>query len=168
VTPLHHVQTDSKATIGELVLNLNGAHTPTGWVTIEELLRFLIHDLGVPAKTDWPEIVSEGEDRFFEDFARKRKFWPLRLVGETPGGRPEQVRHPKRLASWMRCLLPSCIRSLSAAAVSGLALAKLSLAIDRVSRKLGDPPEYALLLDLVAEHHGSPPARQGLPHADAR
>jgi hypothetical protein len=78
--PRHHVQSDSKATLGDVMLDLNRAHTPTGWVTIEELLRFLIRDLGVPANSDWPDIVSEGEDKFFEDFTSKRKFWPLRLV----------------------------------------------------------------------------------------
>jgi hypothetical protein len=42
-------------------------------VTIEELIRLLIHELGVvsPA-TDWPAILMESERKFFEDFTGKR------------------------------------------------------------------------------------------------
>jgi hypothetical protein len=47
---------------------------PTGWVTIEEVIRFLIVDLGMspPCGDDWPNVVRESERKFYEDFTGKR------------------------------------------------------------------------------------------------
>ncbi len=40
---------------------------PTGWITIEELLRFLIHGLGVKSRTSsWDKKLRESEERFRE------------------------------------------------------------------------------------------------------
>ena len=52
----HHVQFTVGTRLGPAVLDLNRVHTPTGWVTIEELIRFLIHELGVtsPARIGQP------------------------------------------------------------------------------------------------------------------
>jgi hypothetical protein len=42
-------------------------------VTIEEIIRFLIHDLGVqPVSDDWPLKLEESEREFFENFTSKR------------------------------------------------------------------------------------------------
>jgi len=42
-------------------------HIPTGWVTIEEVIRFLITDLGVPPLIDkWDEELRESEKQFRE------------------------------------------------------------------------------------------------------
>src|SRR5262249_31378906 len=38
----HHIQQRAAIKIGQASLDLNKAHVPTGWVTIEEVLRFLI------------------------------------------------------------------------------------------------------------------------------
>ncbi len=47
---------------------------PTGWVTIEEVIRFLIVDLELkpPCGDDWPSTLAESERAFFEEFASKR------------------------------------------------------------------------------------------------
>lgn len=84
--PRHHVQTRSKIVAPDeiTVLPLDRLHTPSGWVTIEEVIRFLIHDLGVkPRDNAWPTVLGEGDRRFYEDFTSKRH-WALRLL---PGGR---------------------------------------------------------------------------------
>jgi hypothetical protein len=55
-------------------LDLKKAHLPTGWVTIEEILRFLISELGVtsPCGARWDEELRDGERRFYEEFTSKR------------------------------------------------------------------------------------------------
>ncbi len=54
-------------------LDLNKIHTPTGWVTIEELVRFLISELRVkPVSSKWAEIVAASEMRFREEFTAAR------------------------------------------------------------------------------------------------
>jgi hypothetical protein len=61
---------------------MNRAHAPSGWVTIEELLRFLIVDLGVvPVTRNWPQVIADSEKRFYEEFTSKRYRPPrLRLI----------------------------------------------------------------------------------------
>ena len=60
---------------GNGTLDLNKAHLPTGWVTIEEVIRFLIVDLDVqpPCGDDWPAKLRVSEDAFFQDFTGKRE-----------------------------------------------------------------------------------------------
>jgi hypothetical protein len=59
-------------------LDLNRAHVPTGWVTIEEIIRFMIVDLGVkpPCRSRWPEVLVASERKFFEEFTSKRYISP--------------------------------------------------------------------------------------------
>jgi hypothetical protein len=46
-------------------------HIPTGWVTIESVLRFLIAELGVkPLSSNWPNVLSESEEQFKKWTAR--------------------------------------------------------------------------------------------------
>ncbi len=51
-------------------------------MTIEELLRFLIVDLGVvPVTRNWPQVIADSEKRFYEEFTSKRYRPPrLRLI----------------------------------------------------------------------------------------
>lgn len=71
--PRHHLQAPAQIKWETHTLDLNKIHTPSGWVTIEELLRFLIVELGVsPASPDWPTIVADSEDVFFQEFSGKR------------------------------------------------------------------------------------------------
>jgi hypothetical protein len=70
----HHAQLSTAVELGDATLDLNKAHLPTGWVTIEEVIRFLIVDLGMspPCGDDWPNVVRESERKFYEDFTGKR------------------------------------------------------------------------------------------------
>ncbi|MBI4601508.1 MAG: hypothetical protein HY721_06035 [Planctomycetes bacterium] len=57
----HHVQL--AAHLPGIGLDLNRAHVPTGWVPIEEVIRFLIVELGVkpPCGESWPEKLAASE-----------------------------------------------------------------------------------------------------------
>lgn len=69
----HHVQIGASLPFGEGQIDLNRLHSPTGWVTIEEMIRFLIYDLGVtPVSDEWPAALEESEREFFENFTGKR------------------------------------------------------------------------------------------------
>lgn len=56
--------------LGEDVLAARGrltpkAHVPTGRISLEEVLRFTIEDLGVlPLRDDWDEVLRESQQRF--------------------------------------------------------------------------------------------------------
>lgn len=44
--------------------NLNDWHTPTGWIAIEDVLRFCITDLGVtPLSDDWDQRLRERDEQ---------------------------------------------------------------------------------------------------------
>ena len=64
----------TRLAIGDGELDLDKAHLPTGWVTIEEVIRFLIFDLGMqpPCGDSWPDLLEKSERKFFEDFTGKR------------------------------------------------------------------------------------------------
>jgi hypothetical protein len=69
----HHVQIGTTLPFGGGGIDLNRVHVPSGWVTIEEMLRFLIYDLGVPpVSTDWPKVIMDSEREFYENFTSKR------------------------------------------------------------------------------------------------
>jgi hypothetical protein len=82
----HHVQVTTGVRLGGSIFDMNRAHTPSGWVTIEEILRFIIVDLGVlPRTKNWPSVLAASERKFYEDFTSKRyKPQHLRIL---PGGR---------------------------------------------------------------------------------
>jgi hypothetical protein len=64
--PRHHCHLQSKMPcFGDRQLLLAKIHVASGWVTIEEVIRFLIHELAVPPKADnWDEILQESEAKF--------------------------------------------------------------------------------------------------------
>ncbi len=67
----HHLQGKLEIPFGRSQLNLNKLHLPTGYTTIEDVIRFCIVDLGVrPLSDDWHEVL-EGSYRLF-----KTKFAP--------------------------------------------------------------------------------------------
>lgn len=70
----HHFHAEAEVEIGRGCLDLNKCHTPTGWVTIEEMIRFLIIELGhVPPCGDrWPDELVASEKAFYESFTSKR------------------------------------------------------------------------------------------------
>lgn len=64
----HHLQGDVALPLGAGV-SLNDLHLPTGYVTVEEVLRFCIVDLGVPPlATDWSEQLEASYALFKGDF----------------------------------------------------------------------------------------------------
>lgn len=66
----HHLQGPVRLQIGRAGLSLNDLHLPTGYVTIEEVLRFCIVDLGVrPLSPRWHRLLQESHQRFKDDFA---------------------------------------------------------------------------------------------------
>lgn len=67
----HHVQGPMHLTVGDAPgLLLDDLHLPTGFVTIEEVRRFCIDDLGVePISRDWHEILDMSYERFKGEFA---------------------------------------------------------------------------------------------------
>lgn len=68
----HHHHSNAAIPFGSQTLNLQRLHLPTGWVLIEEVLRFLFHDLGVqPRVADWPGRLRSSEDRFHTEFTSK-------------------------------------------------------------------------------------------------
>ncbi len=57
----HHLQGAVPLQIGRYPLSLNDLHLPTGYVAVEEILRFCISDLGVrPRSGEWNRILSES------------------------------------------------------------------------------------------------------------
>ncbi len=65
--PRHHVHISTELSVGKRQFNLARVHLPTGWVTIEELIRFIITELGVKAKPDdWDDILKNSEEKFRE------------------------------------------------------------------------------------------------------
>ena len=77
----HHMQFgrvhDGRALQTQLsghALDLNRVHLPTGWVLLEQLFRFMIHDLGMrpPCGERWQEELHRSEKLFFEEFTVQR------------------------------------------------------------------------------------------------
>lgn len=61
----HHAQFAVMAA----ALDLNRLHVPTGRVPFEEVIRFLIHDLGVePRSREWAPTLAESERSFYTRF----------------------------------------------------------------------------------------------------
>jgi hypothetical protein len=48
-------------------IELKQVQIPTGWVTVEEVIRFLVHELGVRCKArTWNKILLDSEEKFRE------------------------------------------------------------------------------------------------------
>jgi hypothetical protein len=46
-------------------------HIPTGWVTVESVVRFLLTDLKVkPLRANWEKILADSEEQF-RDWTRR-------------------------------------------------------------------------------------------------
>jgi hypothetical protein len=71
----HHVQLPATLPVVDGELDFDKLHLPTGWVTIESVIRFLVVDLGVepPCGDEWAERLHESEERFFNEFTGKRE-----------------------------------------------------------------------------------------------
>lgn len=63
----HHVQFHDDYHKVHEDFSLKKLHIPTGWVTIENVIRFLIADLGVPPLIEtWDEELQRSEEQFRE------------------------------------------------------------------------------------------------------
>lgn len=66
-----HVQMSREMPMPIGKLDLNKVHTPCGFVLIEDIIRFLISDLGVKppcGKVQWHKKLVESEKQFFSEF----------------------------------------------------------------------------------------------------
>ncbi|MFN8636536.1 MAG: hypothetical protein U0893_22030 [Chloroflexota bacterium] len=66
-----HLQGPIPLDFGGRSISLNDVHLPTGPIALEDVIRFCIHDLGVPALSpDWDEILlrsaREHQDEIFD------------------------------------------------------------------------------------------------------
>jgi hypothetical protein len=60
----HHLQGPLTLPLGGEV-SLKDLHLPTGYVVIEDVIRFFINDLGVrPLSPDWHKILEESYEQF--------------------------------------------------------------------------------------------------------
>jgi hypothetical protein len=66
--PRHHIQIQAKVeSFAGGVLDLNKIHLPSGWITVEEVVRFLITELKVkPFSDDWDDLLQKSEQKFRE------------------------------------------------------------------------------------------------------
>jgi hypothetical protein len=54
---------------GPATVSLNSLHLPTGYVTLEDVIRFCIHDLGMPPlSADWDETLIQSYREFKDQF----------------------------------------------------------------------------------------------------
>ncbi|HEU4734391.1 MAG TPA: hypothetical protein VFT22_41155 [Kofleriaceae bacterium] len=66
-----HVQLDGSKDLPGGKMNFDRLHTPSGYVVIEDVIRFLIHDLKVPPQSkNWHDLLMESDRKFKEDFNR--------------------------------------------------------------------------------------------------
>ena len=60
----HHLQGPLRLSLGDGV-GLNELHLPTGYVVIEDVIRFCINDLEVePLSAEWHTVLEESYERF--------------------------------------------------------------------------------------------------------
>ena len=65
--PRHHLHLPLSLECGTKRIDLSRIHIPTGRVTMEELIRFLIEELGIkPKARDWDSILRRSEETFRE------------------------------------------------------------------------------------------------------
>lgn len=65
--PRHHLHVPCTLRCGGANMELKQLHIPTGWVTVEEIIRFLVHEIGVRCKArTWDRILLESEEQFRE------------------------------------------------------------------------------------------------------
>lgn len=70
--PRHHLHIPLVLPLPSRLVNLEDIHIPTGWVTIEEIIRFLITELNVtPRDAAWSTLLLESEEIFKEWTGRR-------------------------------------------------------------------------------------------------
>ena len=72
--PRHHIHINTGVNCfgDRFTLNCSELHVPSGWIAIEEVIRFLIQELGLdPKSPDWDRHLHESEEKFREWTARR-------------------------------------------------------------------------------------------------
>jgi hypothetical protein len=72
----HHMQFGKMVAVqrfGSGQFDFTRFHMPTGWVTLEEVFRFLVHEFGVqpPCGVRWPAVLRDSERAFYQNFTDK-------------------------------------------------------------------------------------------------
>jgi hypothetical protein len=79
--PRHHVHVATVLDTPAGKLDLDRLHLSTGWVTIEEVIRFLITEVGVKTKAEnWDEELMRSEGLFREWTGRSVQASPPRIT----------------------------------------------------------------------------------------
>jgi hypothetical protein len=68
LNPRHHLHLPCTMQCGADEIHLRDVHVPTGWVTVEEVIRFLVNELGVhcKARVAWDRLLLASEAKFRE------------------------------------------------------------------------------------------------------
>jgi hypothetical protein len=73
--PRHHLHVSCTLSFGKdaACLDLKKVHLSTGWVTIEEVIRFIINELQhrPPCGDRWPAVIHKSETLFFDELSGK-------------------------------------------------------------------------------------------------
>jgi hypothetical protein len=67
----HHIHIGASLPVNGQHMHLSKVHIPSGWTTIEELIRFVIKELRVqpPCGSDWPKRLADSEEIFRKKFS---------------------------------------------------------------------------------------------------
>lgn len=66
-----HVQLDGSTNLPGGKMNWDRLHTPSGYVVVEDVIRFVIHDLKVRPRTkEWHDLLMDSNNKFKMDFNR--------------------------------------------------------------------------------------------------
>jgi hypothetical protein len=69
--PRHHCHVNTEVLFCGKLRDLVGMHIATGWITIEEVIRFLIQEFGANSKDDnWDSLLIDSEAMFRKWTAR--------------------------------------------------------------------------------------------------
>jgi len=68
LAPRHHLHIPAQLRCsGNRILDTEELHIPTGWITVEEVIRFLIQELDVkPKSKNWDALLCRSEEKFRE------------------------------------------------------------------------------------------------------
>jgi hypothetical protein len=70
----HHLQGPLDIPFGNGILDLNKVHLPTGYVTIEEVIRFCLVDLEAPPLTsEWEQVLTDSYEEFKSSLAPRNR-----------------------------------------------------------------------------------------------
>ena len=60
----HHIQGSAELPLGDGILAMNAVHTPTGYVAVEDVVRYCIVELGCAGRAEWETVLASSHKRF--------------------------------------------------------------------------------------------------------